>query len=110
MPEAVRRGLGAAVAWVTERKNVLSLSLALGAMLCYLRFAPCEAVAADGNPRDLAVFWITGLLSAFLDNAPTFLVFFNLAGGNAEVIGPPGTKTLSNAMVIARAPAPRRPG
>ncbi|HEY4309346.1 MAG TPA: tetratricopeptide repeat protein [Pirellulales bacterium] len=30
------------VAWVTERKNVLSLSLALGSLLCYLRFAPSE--------------------------------------------------------------------
>lgn len=27
-------------------------------------------------------FWITGGLSAFLDNAPTYLVFFNLAGGD----------------------------
>ena len=29
------------------------------------------------------------LLSAFLDNAPTYLVFFNLAGGDAqELMGP----------------------
>jgi len=28
------------VAWVTERKNVLSLALVLGAMLAYFRFAP----------------------------------------------------------------------
>lgn len=27
-------------------------------------------------------FWMTGLFSAFLDNAPTYLVFFNMAGGN----------------------------
>ena len=39
---------------------------------------------ARGNPRDLAVFWVTGFLSSFLDNAPTFLVFFDLAGGNAD--------------------------
>jgi len=32
------------------------------------------------------VFWLTGLLSAFLDNAPTYLVFFNLAGGNAAAL------------------------
>jgi len=36
-----------------------------------------------GEPRNLAVYWVTGFLSAFLDNAPTYLVFFNLAGGNA---------------------------
>ena len=27
----------------------------------------------------LAYFWLTGILSAFLDNAPTYLVFFELA-------------------------------
>ena len=29
------------------------------------------------------IFWLTGLLSAFLDNAPTYVVFFELAGGDA---------------------------
>jgi Na+/H+ antiporter NhaD/arsenite permease-like protein len=38
---------------------------------------------ADGRPNEVAYFWLTGLLSAFLDNAPTYLVFFELAGGNA---------------------------
>jgi Na+/H+ antiporter NhaD/arsenite permease-like protein len=36
-----------------------------------------------GEPRNLAYFWLTGILSAFLDNAPTYLVFFELAGGDA---------------------------
>ena len=31
-------------------------------------------------------FWMSGLLSAFLDNAPTYLVFFNLAGGDPHVL------------------------
>jgi len=31
---------------------------------------------------ELMYFWITGLLSAFLDNAPTYLVFFDVAGGD----------------------------
>ncbi len=35
---------------------------------------------AAGAPRPVAFFWLAGLLSAFLDNAPTYLVFFNLAG------------------------------
>jgi Na+/H+ antiporter NhaD/arsenite permease-like protein len=30
------------------------------------------------------IYWVTGVLSAFLDNAPTYLVFFNLAGGEAR--------------------------
>lgn len=39
---------------------------------------------ADGNPINSMYFWMTGVLSAFLDNAPTYLVFFNMASGDAE--------------------------
>ncbi len=43
----------------------------------------------DGSPHELAYFWLTGVLSAFLDNAPTYLVFFELAGGDAgKLMGP----------------------
>jgi Na+/H+ antiporter NhaD/arsenite permease-like protein len=38
----------------------------------------------DGSPHPVAYFWLTGILSALLDNAPTYLVFFKLAGGNAS--------------------------
>lgn len=42
----------------------------------------------EGFENDL-YYWFTGGLSAFLDNAPTYLVFFNLAGGNpTELMGP----------------------
>src|SRR6202451_2617934 len=45
--------------------------------------------AQDGSPHVVAYFWLTGVLSAILDNAPTYLVFFQLAGGNAsELMGP----------------------
>jgi Na+/H+ antiporter NhaD/arsenite permease-like protein len=37
----------------------------------------------DGAPHTVAYFWVTGGLSALLDNAPTYLVFFELAGGDA---------------------------
>lgn len=37
----------------------------------------------QGNPNNVMFFWVTGTLSAFLDNAPTYLVFFNTAGGDA---------------------------
>ncbi len=40
----------------------------------------------DGSPNVMMYFWITGLLSSFLDNAPTYLVFFNTAGGDAQVL------------------------
>jgi len=38
---------------------------------------------AQGQPRNDMYFWLTGVLSGFLDNAPTYLVFFNMAGGVA---------------------------
>ncbi|MBY4594285.1 sodium:proton antiporter [bacterium BD-1] len=41
---------------------------------------------ADGSPNPAMYFWATGLLSSFLDNAPTYLVFFNTAGGNAQAL------------------------
>ena len=40
----------------------------------------------NGEPVNMMYFWLTGILSSFLDNAPTYLVFFNTAGGNAEVL------------------------
>ena len=48
--------------------------------------APLVALAtgADGAPNNVAYFWLTGLLSAFLDNAPTYLVFFNMAGADPQ--------------------------
>jgi Na+/H+ antiporter NhaD/arsenite permease-like protein len=49
-----------------------------------------QAVTAhDGTPHEAAYFWLTGVLSGFLDNAPTYLVFFELASGDAkELMGP----------------------
>jgi Na+/H+ antiporter NhaD/arsenite permease-like protein len=45
--------------------------------------------ASDGSPHNVAYFWLTGALSAFLNNAPTYLAFFELAGGDAaKLMGP----------------------
>ncbi|MCS4509834.1 sodium:proton antiporter [Xylophilus ampelinus] len=41
---------------------------------------------ADGTPSPAMYFWATGVLSSFLDNAPTYLVFFNTAGGDPAVL------------------------
>jgi Na+/H+ antiporter NhaD/arsenite permease-like protein len=38
----------------------------------------------DGQPINSMYFWATGILSSFLDNAPTYLVFFNTAGGDPQ--------------------------
>lgn len=55
--------------------------------------------ARDGSPHEMAYFWLTGTLSAFLDNAPTYLVFFELAGGDArELMGPLSTTLAAISM------------
>jgi Na+/H+ antiporter NhaD/arsenite permease-like protein len=51
--------------------------------------------AHDGTPHEAAYFWVTGVLSALLDNAPTYLVFFKLAGGNAAELMHTFTTTLA---------------
>jgi len=43
-----------------------------------------NSVSTHGEPVNYMYFWATGILSSFLDNAPTYLVFFNTAGGNAQ--------------------------
>jgi Na+/H+ antiporter NhaD/arsenite permease-like protein len=50
---------------------------------------------ADGQPQPAAYFWLCGLLSSFLDNAPTYLVFFNLAGGDPQALMTSGAATLA---------------
>jgi Na+/H+ antiporter NhaD/arsenite permease-like protein len=50
---------------------------------------------AHGAPIDMMFFWVTGLLSSFLDNAPTYLVFFNIAGGDAQRLMTDGASTLA---------------
>ncbi len=40
----------------------------------------------DGQPNPAMYFWATGVLSSFLDNAPTYLVFFNTAGGDPAAL------------------------
>ncbi len=66
-------------------------------------FAPLVALVtgADGAPNDLVYFWLTGLLSSFLDNAPTYLVFFEMAGGDPQAL----MTTLSSTLVAISAGA-----
>ncbi len=51
-------------------------------------FSPVVAAVTDdnGQPLPRMYFWATGALSSFLDNAPTYLVFFNTAGGDPQVL------------------------
>ena len=38
--------------------------------------------SSTNDPVNMMYFWLTGILSSFLDNAPTYVVFFNTAGGD----------------------------
>jgi Na+/H+ antiporter NhaD/arsenite permease-like protein len=60
-------------------------------------FAPLLSLVGnpDGSPNNAAYFWLTGALSSFLDNAPTYLVFFELAGGNPQVLMTTAAATLT---------------
>jgi Na+/H+ antiporter NhaD/arsenite permease-like protein len=72
----------------------LGLFLTIAPVLAMLQagsegpFAPALRVLDDatGQPREAAYFWITGLLSSVLDNAPTYLVFFEAAGGDPVLL------------------------
>ena len=71
-------------------KLFAGIFIAIVPVIAILRAGPGGALAplvalvtsAQGTPNDLAYFWLTGALSSFLDNAPTYLVFFELAGGD----------------------------
>ncbi|GIS70429.1 MAG: sodium:proton antiporter [Candidatus Neomarinimicrobiota bacterium] len=45
-----------------------------------------QSVSNDSGPVNYMYFWLTGILSSFLDNAPTYLVFFNTAGGDPVML------------------------
>ncbi|QEA12120.1 sodium:proton antiporter [Comamonas flocculans] len=60
-------------------------------------FGPIVAAVtgADGQPIPAMYFWATGVLSSVLDNAPTYLVFFNTAGGDAATLMSTHAQTLA---------------
>jgi Na+/H+ antiporter NhaD/arsenite permease-like protein len=66
-------------------------------------FAPLMSLVMtpSGTPNDMAFFWLTGALSSFLDNAPTYLVFFQLAGGDPNALMTTLARTLAAVSVGA---------
>ena len=50
-----------------------------------LGFVISAVVNDAGEFSNKAFFWATGILSSFLDNAPTYVVFFETAGGTEKV-------------------------
>jgi Na+/H+ antiporter NhaD/arsenite permease-like protein len=84
-------------------KLFAAIFVCMAPVLAILKAGPEGAAAAlvgltsdaAGQPIPWVYFWLTGALSSFLDNAPTYLVFFNLAGGDAGVLMREGALTLA---------------
>jgi Na+/H+ antiporter NhaD/arsenite permease-like protein len=84
-------------------KLFAAIFVCMGPVLAILKAGPAGAAAglvaltsdAAGAPVPWVYFWMTGTLSSFLDNAPTYLVFFNLAGGDPAFLMGPGAATLA---------------
>jgi Na+/H+ antiporter NhaD/arsenite permease-like protein len=80
-----------------------AIFLTMAPVLAILRAGSSGAAAglvaltsdAAGQPIPWAYFWLSGGLSSFLDNAPTYLLFFNLAGGDAQALMGHGALTLA---------------
>jgi len=49
-------------------------------------FSPVFNFIEKANYQGFSYFWITGVFSSFLDNVPSYLLFFEMAGGEAEVL------------------------
>lgn len=103
-PAAVRKGNHFEWAPIVEvAKLFAAIFITIIPVIAILRagssgsMAPLVALVseANGQPDNAVYFWLTGLLSSFLDNAPTYLVFFNLAGGDAETLMGPLATTLT---------------
>ncbi|BBK42360.1 sodium:proton antiporter [Allostella vacuolata] len=84
---------GNAFSWgpiVEVAKLFAGIFVTIVPVIAILRAGPDGAMAGlvalvtgpGGRPIDAWYFWLAGGLSSFLDNAPTYLVFFNLAGGD----------------------------
>jgi Na+/H+ antiporter NhaD/arsenite permease-like protein len=68
------------------------------AMIAAGEEGPLAALAArlhNGTPDPTLFYWATGALSAFLDNAPTYVVFFGFAGGDAAALSGPLSPVLT---------------
>ncbi len=67
-------------------------ALFIGIFICMQ--APLEILRASGDEigsvmdKPWKFFWVTGVLSSFLDNAPTYLVFFQIANAMTHEAGP----------------------
>jgi Na+/H+ antiporter NhaD/arsenite permease-like protein len=103
-PAALREENGFAWGAILEvAKLFAAIFICMAPVLAILRAGPEGAAAAlvaltsdaAGQPVPWVYFWLTGALSSFLDNAPTYIVFFELAGGDPARLMTQGALTLA---------------
>lgn len=103
-PRAARQGNHFTWAPIIEvAKLFVGIFLTIIPVIAMLRagtqgaFAPVVRLVTDANgqPINASYFWFSGGLSPFLDNAPTYLVFFNMAGGDPQQLMGPLAATLA---------------
>jgi len=78
-------------------KLFIAIFLTMVPVIAMLKAGPAGVFAPVAALLDspMAYFWLTGGLSSVLDNAPTYLAFFNLAGGNARQLMGEGAAVLA---------------
>ncbi|MFT7724454.1 MAG: sodium:proton antiporter [Roseateles sp.] len=78
-------------------KLFIAIFLTMAPVIAMLQAGPAGVfaplVARLDSPA--AYFWLTGGLSSVLDNAPTYLAFFHLAGGDAQRLMGEGAPVLA---------------
>lgn len=94
-PKAAREGNGFVWGPILEVAKLFGgIFITIVPVIAMLRAGEAGAFGAviravtgpDGQALNTMYFWMTGLLSSFLDNAPTYLVFFNTASGDAHTL------------------------
>jgi Na+/H+ antiporter NhaD/arsenite permease-like protein len=58
-------------------------------------FSPIRDMLYKSQHVAFLYFWFVSPFSAFLDNAPTYLIFFKMAGGDAQFLMNAGAKILT---------------
>ncbi|HEY9108772.1 MAG TPA: sodium:proton antiporter [Roseateles sp.] len=78
-------------------KLFIAIFLTMVPVIAMLKAGPSGVFAPVAAALDspAAYFWLTGGLSSVLDNAPTYLAFFNLAGGDAQKLMGEGAAVLA---------------
>ena len=78
-------------------KLFIAIFLTMVPVIAMLKAGPAGVFAPLAAMLDspAAYFWLTGGLSSVLDNAPTYLAFFNLAGGDPQQLMGEGAAVLA---------------